>query len=86
MAADNPMNCETCDHHKINKDKNLHCYMFKDTPTEVCGVHTGFKSLGPIVSDDLRRAIQSPSFSDLIRPRTSIFESAVESVMGSYKT
>ena len=39
----NPNNCQTCDHHKINRDPELHCYMFKDEPTERCGQHTGNK-------------------------------------------
>jgi hypothetical protein len=35
----NPNNCETCDHKK-NPDGG-HCYMFRETPTEVCMQHTG---------------------------------------------
>lgn len=36
-------NCSTCDHKKINRDPELHCYMFKVAPEGVCGQHTGHK-------------------------------------------
>lgn len=39
----NPNNCETCDYrHMKGPDDNpgQHCYMFQDTPTEVCMQHT----------------------------------------------
>lgn len=37
----NPNNCETCEYKKINNDKTLHCYMFKDEPDDVCMQHSG---------------------------------------------
>lgn len=47
----NPNNCPNCDHHKTQRvieasDKEaqpLHCYMFKDAPTEQCMQHSGHK-------------------------------------------
>ena len=40
----NPNRCETCDHKK--RPGGGHCYMFRDTPTDVCMQHTGRKMLG----------------------------------------
>lgn len=37
----NPNNCETCKYKQMNDDPELHCYMFKDEPTEVCMQHSG---------------------------------------------
>jgi hypothetical protein len=45
----NPNNCETCQFKQMNVDPELHCYMFKDEPTEVCMQHsgrTGLRGLG----------------------------------------
>ena len=43
----NPMNCETCDYKHIDKNQlaldKAHCYMFREAPSEVCRIHTGFK-------------------------------------------
>ena len=49
--SSNPNNCPNCDHHKMQRDieasdetaMKLHCYMFKDEPTEQCMQHTGHK-------------------------------------------
>lgn len=35
----NPNNCETCDYMHYEHD-GLHCYMFKDAPSDVCLQHT----------------------------------------------
>ena len=44
----NPNNCETCDHKRI--PQGGWCYMFRDEPADVCGVHTGRKkSIGAIL-------------------------------------
>jgi len=37
----NPNNCNTCDHKRYAG--NGHCYMFRDSPTDVCMQHTGRK-------------------------------------------
>ena len=37
--APNPNNCSTCDHKRT--PQGGWCYMFRDEPTDVCGVHTG---------------------------------------------
>jgi hypothetical protein len=64
----NPNNCPNCDHHKTQRviEKNdaqampLHCYHFRDAPTDVCGLHTGRKMF---FSGDLPNApIQSAIF------------------------
>lgn len=47
----NPNNCPNCDHHKMQRviEKNdpqamkLHCYMFRDEPTDICAQHSGNK-------------------------------------------
>lgn len=39
----NPNNCETCEHK--NHPDGGHCYMFRDEPTDVCKVHTKYKTL-----------------------------------------
>lgn len=47
----NPNNCSNCDHHKLQRviEANdgtaelLHCYMFKDAPTQQCMQHSGHK-------------------------------------------
>lgn len=47
----NPNNCETCDHHKMQRaieaadpnETKLHCYMFKDAFADVCMQHSGRK-------------------------------------------
>lgn len=44
----NPNNCAECDHHKTQRgieaknpnEQKLHCYMFKDVPTDVCMQHS----------------------------------------------
>lgn len=40
----NPNNCATCDYKEMkgsdHVDGELHCYMFRDEPTEVCMQHT----------------------------------------------
>lgn len=46
----NPNNCTTCDYKDIKSAGQAagdsgHCYMFRDAPTNVCGVHTGNKKL-----------------------------------------
>lgn len=37
--------CETCQYKHINRDENLHCYMFKEEPNDKCmqwkGVNVG---------------------------------------------
>lgn len=37
----NPNNCETCEHRQ--RPDGGHCYMFADSPTEQCMIHTGYK-------------------------------------------
>ena len=39
----NPNNCKTCDYTKLNANRDGHCYMFRDEPTDVCMQHTGRK-------------------------------------------
>lgn len=41
-----PNNCATCDYKQMNDDPELHCYMFKDVPTEVCAKHSVAVALG----------------------------------------
>jgi hypothetical protein len=51
--SDNPNNCEMCDHWKMQRRieetepeaQKLHCYMFRDAPTEVCYQHSARKAL-----------------------------------------
>lgn len=43
MSVPNPNNCSTCEYkeHRGPADpEGLHCYMFKDSPTDVCMQHT----------------------------------------------
>lgn len=65
----NPNNCSNCDHWKMQRGiehhdataMKLHCYMFKDAPTEQCMQHTGHKMT--FFSGDLPNApIQSAIF------------------------
>ena len=42
----NQNRCETCDYKKLNGNREGHCYMFRDEPTDVCMQHTGQKMLG----------------------------------------
>lgn len=52
----NPNNCDTCGHKKkqdviekaVPQDVKLHCYMFRDVPTDVCMQHTGRQLNSPI--------------------------------------
>jgi hypothetical protein len=37
----NPMNCASCEYKIMNDDLNLHCYMFKPEPKDICELHTG---------------------------------------------
>ena len=58
----NPNRCETCDYIKIKGDKDGHCYMFRDEPTDVCHQHSGrnfFRSLEEelLFLGDVRRII-----------------------------
>lgn len=53
----NPNNCKTCTYHSINADPQLHCYMFKRAPSEVCMQHSA--------RSEAKRSIQS--LSELIR-------------------
>jgi hypothetical protein len=36
----NPNNCATCDYTKLNANREGHCYMFKDAPSDICMIHT----------------------------------------------
>lgn len=36
----NPNNCKTCDYMKINWNREGHCYMFRDEPSDVCSQYT----------------------------------------------
>ena len=36
----NPNNCKTCDYTKINGNREGHCYMFRDEPSDVCSQYT----------------------------------------------
>ena len=67
----NPMNCETCDYKHFNKKQleadNAHCYMFREAPTEICRVHTGFKELSPLIEADIKTLMSMTSFADIVR-------------------
>jgi hypothetical protein len=44
----NPNNCSTCDHKR--HPQGGWCYMFREEPKDVCGVHTGrSKPIGEIL-------------------------------------
>lgn len=43
--SSNPNNCATCKHMINNNDEELHCYMFKDEPTEICMQHSWRSSM-----------------------------------------
>lgn len=56
----NPNKCKTCDYHSMNTDPQLHCYMFKHAPAEVCMQHSvrleatrGIQSLGKLIRSSL---------------------------------
>lgn len=44
----NPNNCETCEHYEVQRNieennlkaQKLHCYMFRDVPSDVCMQHS----------------------------------------------
>jgi hypothetical protein len=50
----NPNNCSTC-LHKKDPDGGW-CYMFRNEPTEVCGLHTTTYHIGEIVKIDFETA------------------------------
>jgi hypothetical protein len=76
-AMSNPNNCQTCDYTKLNGNREGHCYMFSDEPTDVCIQHTGRAKVPPLVQWVRDNGPDR---------KTSIYERAVESVMGGYKT
>jgi hypothetical protein len=53
----NPNNCKNCSHKETKvmpRDKDLHCYMFKDAPTTKCGVFSPFVRVSNIFSKFLK--------------------------------
>ncbi len=53
----NPNNCNACEYKRINEQKEGHCYMFRNAPSDICMQHTQRKNLEVFSTHSLAEVI-----------------------------